>query len=101
MNVWRAHRVLLVSLGIVVLWLGLGAIRAPAVARDYFTRVAGEGATVTSLNYGAVVPFPPPFWYVAIDGLVQQAGTTGPGYHGAELLLVEPISGWVLVLGAG
>jgi hypothetical protein len=95
-----SHRRLRLVFVFVLLWVAIGLIRAPAIARDYFTRAAGAGANVVKINNGLGPPIPP-FWFVSIDGEVTEAGGTGPGYHGAMLLLVEPISGWVIVMGAG
>lgn len=46
-------------------------------------------------------PAVPPFWGVEIHGEVIEAGKSGPGYISAMILWVEPLTGWVIVMGSG
>jgi hypothetical protein len=82
-------------------WLVVGAVRAPMVARDYFAGAHGAGATVTNVEIHGSIPLIPPFWGVSIQGDVREPQMTGPGYISAMLLCIEPITGWVIVCGAG
>jgi hypothetical protein len=94
----RAVAGLLVALAA---WLVIGVLRAEPVARDYFAHAHGEGATVENVEVMTVTPVIPPFWAVNISGEVIEAGRTAPGYISAMWLWIEPITGWVLVFGAG
>ena len=88
-------------LGVVLaIWLVMGFVRAEAVARDYFTRVH-EGQTLTRVET-QLLPAIPPFWTVSISGnVVEPGGLKGAGYVSAMILWVEPITGWVVLMGAG
>jgi hypothetical protein len=46
-------------------------------------------------------PAIPPFWGVEIHGNVAETGQKPSGYISAMILWVEPLTGWVLVMGAG
>lgn len=82
-------------------WLAIGLLRAEPVARDYFTHAHGGAATVENVEVTGLIPLFPPLWGVAIDGEVREPQMTGPGYMSAMLLVVEPITGLVFVIGAG
>ena len=82
-------------------WLVIGVLRAEPVARAYFARAHGEGATVENVQVMTVAPAIPPFWAVNISGEVIEAGRTAPGYISAMWLWIEPVTGWVLVFWAG
>jgi len=85
------------ALVLVVLWVILGFVRAPAVARDYYLSKQG-GAGVTDLEQ-VVFPALPPFWGVSIQGDVIT--NNGPPVPSVMLLWVEPFSGVVVPMGAG
>jgi hypothetical protein len=89
--------VLVVSLCV---WLGAGNLRAEAVARDYFSHAHG-GASVANVEVDGVTLALPPFWQVEIHGDVIEPGRTGSAYESAMRLWVEPVSGFVLAMGAG
>jgi hypothetical protein len=82
-------------------WLVAGIVRAETVARDYFGTAHGLGATVADVHVEGSGPAIPPFWSVTISGDVIEAGKTTPSYRSALILWVEPITGWVIVNGAG
>jgi len=46
-------------------------------------------------------PAIPPFWVVKISGDAIEAGRTKPVYRSAMFLVVELITGSVIVIGAG
>jgi len=93
--------------GVVVLvvvlasWLGLGSLRATAIARDYFAQAHGPGALVANVQVEGAGPAIPPFWSVTISGDVIEAGRTTPAYRSQMILWVESITGWVFVSGSG
>jgi hypothetical protein len=93
----RLRRVLVAALVLVVLWVVLGVVRAPAVARDYYRSKQG-GAQVTDIEQ-VVFPALPPFWGVSIRGTITES--TGTSYPSVMLLWVEPFSGVVVPMGAG
>jgi len=90
----------LAILAIVALWIVLGFVRAPAVARDYWTSRQGAGAQFLNVEVN-LQPAIPPFWGVEIHGHVVEAGQQPPGYISAMILWVEPLTGWVIVMGSG
>jgi len=81
-------------------WLIAGFLRADAVARDYFAHAHG-GATVANVHSDAMTPGVPPFWQVQVRGDVIEPGRIGPAYQSSMRLWVEPITGFVVVMGAG
>jgi hypothetical protein len=95
--VWLARAVIVVGL-----WLAFGFVRAPAVARDWLARqYIVHGQAVVNVAAKTAVPLVPPFWLVDVRGDVIEAGGTAPVYTSAQLLMVEPITGTVLVFGQG
>ncbi len=94
-------RVAVVLVVVVAGWLVVGFLRAESVARNYFAHAAGAGSKVTNVEVLTLAPAIPPFWAVNISGEVHEAGATGPGYTSAMWLWVEPITGWILILGQG
>jgi hypothetical protein len=84
---------------VLAIWLLMGLLRADLVARDYFAQIH-EGQTVTNVETH-LSPTIPPFWSVSIDGDVIQPGQTSPIYRSHMNVWVEPISGWVIMAGAG
>jgi hypothetical protein len=92
---------LLIALVVLVGWLVIGAVRAPTVARDYFAAAHGSGATVTNVDIQGAIPLIPPFWGVSVQGDIQEPQMGSQRYISAMLLCIEPITGWVLVCGAG
>jgi hypothetical protein len=97
----RLKRGLVVLSAVVSAWLIIGVVRSQAVARDYFARAHGAGATLVNVGIEFEAPAIPPFWVVSISGDVIEAGGTSPVYRSAMLLVVEPFTGWVVVFGAG
>jgi hypothetical protein len=88
--------------GLVVLymigWLLFGASRSESVARDYFAGIhAGQALSGEEASVGLAIP---PFWSVTIQGEVHEAGAAF-GYVSTMILWVEPLTGWVLFMGAG
>lgn len=81
-------------------WLIVGLLRAEAVARDYYAHAHGS-ATVANVQSDGMAPGFPPFWQVQIHGDVIEAGRTSPSYESSMRLWVEPITGFVIVMGAG
>jgi hypothetical protein len=92
---------LLVIVVVLAVWLAAGALRAETVARDYFVTAHGSGATVAGVQVEGSGPAVPPFWSVTLSGDVIETGKTTPSYRSAMILWVEPITGWVIVTGAG
>jgi hypothetical protein len=92
-------------LGAVVLllaaWLLIGLLRAETIARDYFAAIHGGGSTISNVQISAESPAIPPFWIVSINGEVKEPQMTSLGYTSAMILVVEPVTGWVFVFGAG
>jgi hypothetical protein len=97
----RLARAIVVIAVALVAWLVIGVLRSGTVARDYFARAHGTGATVVNVDVEFEAPAIPPFWVVSISGDVIEAGGTSPVYRSAMLLVVEPFTGWVVVFGAG
>jgi hypothetical protein len=85
---------------LLVAWITAGFLRADAVARDYFAHAHGS-ATVANVQSDAMTPGVPPFWQVQIRGDVIEPGRSGPAYQSSMRLWVEPITGFVIVMGAG
>jgi hypothetical protein len=96
----RRRRVVALFLALLAVWIVLGFVRAQAVARDYWTSRQGTGAQLLNVEAN-LQPAIPPFWGVEIHGEVVEAGQHGPGYISAMILWIEPLTGWVLVIGAG
>jgi len=96
----RSGRIVLTLLLIVALWIVLGFTRASSVARDYYAGAQSIGARVVNVEAN-LQPAVPPFWGVEIHGEVIEAGKTAPGYISAMILWVEPLTGWVIVMGRG
>jgi len=96
----RAGVVVAVLAVVLAGWLALGLLRAASVARDYYAREQSLGAQVIHIE-ARLQPAVPPFWGVEIHGEVIEAGKTAPGYISAMILWVEPLTGWVIVMGAG
>jgi hypothetical protein len=94
----RPGYILIVLSAVVVSWIGLGFVRAPGVARSYFARAHGSAAQLMGVE-ARLQPAIPPFWGVEIHGDVMEAG--GARYPSAMMLWVEPVSGWVVVMGSG
>ena len=82
-------------------WLLIGLLRAETIARDYFAGIHGGGATISNVQVSFESPAIPPFWIVSIDGEVKEPQMMGLGYISAMILVVEPLTGWVFVFGAG
>lgn len=92
---WR-RRILLTVLALVVLWLAVGFLRAPSVASDYLARMEnpkGVGEVTTSAWRGI-----PPFWIVSVQGTITEP--SGVTYTAAQIVWVEPVTGWVLTFTA-
>lgn len=98
-RIGRRGRAIVLVLGIVALWVALGFGRATTIARSYFDSTH-DGANAVNVE-ARLQPAVPPFWGVEIHGNIIEAGASGPGYISAMILWVEPISGWVLVMGQG
>lgn len=80
-------------------WLLFGGARSESVARDFFAR---QWTEVVSADVTSVGPSIPPLWMVFIDGEVIVHGQGGAGrISGATVLLIEPLTGFVLVFGRG
>ena len=90
--------VLLVLIGI---WLGAGVLRAETVARSYWADAQSTGAALANVRVTFESPFIPPFWWVSIDGKVSEPQMGGQGYDSAMLLVIEPVTGLVMVFGQG
>jgi hypothetical protein len=97
----RRRRGLAIVLAVVVGWLVVGAVRAPAIARDYYLGRQGPANTVTNLEVHTAIPLIPPFWGVSIDGDVSEPQMHGQAYVSAMLLCIEPFTGFVIVCGSG
>jgi len=86
---------------ILAAWLALGLLRAGGEARSYFANAHGIGATVVNVTVDSVAPAVPPFWVVSIGGDIIESGASRPAYRSVMLLWIEPLTGWVIVVGAG
>jgi len=60
----------------------------------------GAGAQLLGVEV-SLQPAVPPFWGVAIHGEVVEVGQHPPGYISAMILWIEPLTGWVILMGAG
>jgi hypothetical protein len=89
-----------VGLVLVALWIVLGFTRAPSIARDFYAGVQGGDAQIVNVEAN-LQPAVPPLWGVEIHGEVIEAGKSGPSYISAMILWVEPLTGWVIVMGSG
>jgi hypothetical protein len=85
---------------LLVAWIVAGLLRADTVARDYFAHAHGD-ATVANVESDGMTPGVPPFWQVQIRGDVIESGRAGPAYQSSMRLWVEPITGFVIVMGSG
>lgn len=90
-----------VIVAVLATWLGLGTLRAAAIARDYFAGAHGPGATTANVRIEGAGPAIPPFWSVTISGDVIEAGRTTPAYQSHMILWVESITGLAFVIGSG
>lgn len=97
----RRRRVVVIAVAVLAVWLLVGAVRAPAIARDYFERAHGGGVTVLTVEVRAAIPFIPPFWGGSIAGKVTEPQLDGLAYNSAMLLLIEPFTGWIILGGSG
>jgi hypothetical protein len=97
----RRRRAFAIVVAVLVGWLVVGAIRAPAIARAYFNGRQGSGDRITNVVVQAAIPLIPPFWGVSIQADVAEPQMTGPGYFSAMLLCIEPITGIVILCGSG
>ena len=79
-----------------MLWIVLGLVRVPGVARDYYLSKQG-GAQVTNLEQ-SISPAIPPFWGVNIQANI---GPPGAAYISVMYLWVEPLTGWIISVAAG
>lgn len=95
----KLTRVLAIIGVVLAIWLVLGLLRAESGARDYFARIH-DGQTVRNVETH-LGPAIPPFWSVSIDGDVIQSGQTSPAYRSHMILWVEPITGWLILMGSG
>jgi hypothetical protein len=84
-------------LAVVVLWVAVGFLRAPGIAQAYIAQM--ERPKQVSQVSTMVGPAIPPFWAVEVQARVTEA--TGTSYTSARILWVEPITGFVLTMGAG
>lgn len=91
------RRILPAVLALLVLWLAAGFLRASSVAVDYVVRT--ESPKGVSDLTTTLAPGIPPFWVVTVRSTVRES--TGAHYASSEILWVEPLSGWVLVLARG
>jgi hypothetical protein len=89
------------ALAVIAIWLVFGFVRAPAVARDWLARQYRAGQRAVNIATEFVAPLVPPFWLVNVHADVIEAGGTAPVYTSYQLLLVEPITGTVLMFGQG
>lgn len=93
----RRGRILRLILALIVAYLILGFLRAPAVAHDYI--VASENPKQVTDLTTSTFPVIPPFWVVSVQATITES--TGAHYISARILGVEPITGLVFGLGAG
>lgn len=93
---WRQRRALVLLLAALAVWLVVGALRAPAVARDY---LAGFNAGTHDVKVEAVFPVVPPLWVVSVSGQVPI--NDAEAYTSAMILVVEPFSGTVFTWASG
>lgn len=93
----QRHAVLLTVPALVVLWLTVGFLRAPMVASDYLARM--ERPKYVSDVTTSAFPGVPPFWIVSVQGMITEA--SGATYTAAEIVWVEPVTGWAVTFAAG
>jgi hypothetical protein len=70
-------------------------------ARDYFAQVHGGGATAVDVDVRAAIPLIPPFWGVSIEGHVTEPQLDGVAHTSGMLLIIEPLTGWIILGGSG
>ncbi len=90
-------RILPVILGLIVVYLIFGFLRAPAVAHDYI--VSSESPKQVTDLTTSTFPVIPPFWVVSVQATITES--TGAHYISGRILGVEPLTGLVFGLGAG
>lgn len=88
------RRVGLAALLLVVLWLVVGFVRAPIVARGYIA--AGESPRAEIQIESLSLPVIPPFFVVQADATISEPG--GAPYWSRRVLWVEPLTGIVIDL---
>lgn len=93
----RLRRALLAVVVLVLLWLAAGFLRAPTIASDYLARM--ERPKDVSQVTTSAFPGIPPFWIVSVQGTITEA--SGVSYTSAQIVWVEPVTGWVLAFAAG
>ena len=82
----------------VIGWLTFGGPRSDSVARGYFAAVhSGQSLADVSTQVGLFIP---PLWSVTISGQVHEPGKTF-SYLSTMILLVEPLTGFVILNGSG
>jgi hypothetical protein len=81
-------------------WLVAGNLRTNGLAREYFLAHHGD-STVSNVTIDAESPWMPPFWSVRISGDVTEPGSAPVAYRSYMWLLIEPITGSVVLNGAG
>jgi hypothetical protein len=93
------RRIVLVVAALAILWLVLGFVRAPAIARDFLARES-PGAVI-DLKTVSVFPAIPPFFVVQLEGTVTLPDDAREGYAFGRILAVEPFTGFVISLASG
>ena len=83
--------------GLVLVWLALGALRAPSVASDHFLAIEGP-RHVSGLETTAI-PAVPPFWVVQVRATVTEP--SGASYGAVVITVIEPLTGFTLDFGRG
>ncbi len=93
----QRRSLLLVMAAAVFVWIAAGLLRAPGIARDYLAAMERpKQVSGVSTGLGLAIP---PFWSVQVRGTVTES--SGASYRSAMILWVEPVTGFVLTVGAG
>ncbi len=93
------RRIVLAVAPVAILWLGLGFVRAPAIAREFLARES-PGAAI-DVQTVSVFPALPPFFVVQLEGTNTEPGAVSPGYAFGRILAIEPLTGFVISLASG
>jgi hypothetical protein len=97
---WGRRRTIGLLVGLLVIWLVVGIIRAPRLAAAAFSSLEAPNAATDVM--ATPIPIVPPFFIVSTAGRVWLGPDVGSihtsGYVSAQFFLVEPFTGWTINL---
>jgi len=86
----------------ILVWIAIGAFRAPRLAEDALIVSEGRAGHATSgVSTEFAGPVIPPLWLVNVGADVTEPGGSAPVYRAHQLVLVEPLTGIVIPFGQG